>query len=80
MVPSTGSSSPGVDTFHARVTECRIQLLSGLGKATQPVWQGHSAGCGRAAFLLVLPCCLHLKLGAVQSGGVGRTELGHRLK
>lgn len=66
------SFSPGVGTFHARVAGCRIQLLSGLTMATVPVLA--------VAFLLIILCCLHLKPGAMQSGGVGRTELGHKLK
>lgn len=40
MVPKAGSFSPGVDqadVLHARVAECRIRLLSGLGMATGPV-------------------------------------------
>lgn len=72
MVRRKDSFSPGVETSHACVAECRIQVLSGLSMATQPVLA--------VAFLPVLLYCLHVKLGAVQSGGVGRTELGRELK
>lgn len=40
MVPRAGSFSAGVDqadALHARVAECRVRLLSGLGTATRPV-------------------------------------------